>query len=159
MRYNYLNTLFMDSSLQNIFSLYEGKEEDLIPLLQKAQNTFGFLSDESMEEISKFTRVPMSKVFGVATFYAQFKFVPVGKHIIRICHGTACHVQNTTAITEKVMAEINVSDGGTTEDGLFTLETVACIGCCSLAPVMTINKDTHGKLTISDIPKILKKYN
>jgi len=149
----------MNKGLDDIFSSFDGKEEELIPLLQKVQNTLGFLSDDSMEGIAKFTRIPLSKVYGVATFYAQFKFAPVGKHIIKICHGTACHVQNATAISEKIMTEINVSDGGTTEDGLFTLETVACIGCCSLAPVMTINKDTHGKLTISDIPKIIKQYN
>jgi NADH-quinone oxidoreductase subunit E len=95
-------------------------------------------------------------MYGVATFYAQFRLEPVGKHIIKVCHGTACHVQNVAAITDALKEALNVDDGGTTDDRLFTLETVACLGCCSLAPVMMIGVNTYGKLTKAEAVKIIK---
>ena len=95
-------------------------------------------------------------MFGIATFYAQFRLNPVGKHIIKVCHGTACHVQNANVITEALQDTLKIKDGETTEDRLFTLESVACLGCCSLAPVMMIGDDTYGKLTGSESVKIVK---
>jgi NADH-quinone oxidoreductase subunit E len=95
-------------------------------------------------------------MYGVATFYAQFRLSPVGKNIIRMCHGTACHVQNVTAVTEDLIEELGIKDGETTADGLFTLETVACLGCCSLAPVMMISDETYGKLDGKKAVKIIK---
>ena len=149
----------MKENRLKIFSEFQGKKEELIPLLQRVQEVEGFLSEEAMAEIAKFLRIPASDLYGVATFYSQFKFLPGGKHLIKICHGTACHVQKAQVITETIMNELNVIDGATTEDGLFTFESVSCIGCCSLAPVMTINDDTHGKLAQGDISKILKRYH
>ncbi len=148
----------MSTNLSEVFSEFKGRTEELIPVLQKVQEVEGYLSEASMVDIAKFLKLPSSKIYGVATFYAQFKFSPVGKHIIKICHGTACHVQNAQKITDSIIKELNVKDGETTDDGLFTFESVACIGCCSLAPVMTIGEDTHGKLTQGEIPKILKRY-
>ena len=95
-------------------------------------------------------------MYGVATFYAQFRLKPVGKHIIKVCHGTACHVQNANSITDGIQETLGVLDGETTPDGLFTLESVACLGCCSLAPVMMISGETHGKLTSGQAVKIVK---
>jgi len=149
----------MNTTKEKIFAKFKGNSEELIPVLQKIQEAEGYLSEESMVDIAKFLRIPQSKVHGVATFYAQFKFEPVGKHIIKICHGTACHVQNAMAITESIENELSIKDGETTKDKMFTFESVACIGCCSLAPVMTIDENTHGKLSKKDIPKIINEYN
>ena len=99
----------------------------------------------------------LSDIYGVATFYAQFRLNPVGKHIIKVCHGTACHVQNAKTITDSLKETLGVEDGGTTTDGLFTLESVACLGCCSLAPVMMIGDETYGKLTGKSATKIIKE--
>jgi NADH-quinone oxidoreductase subunit E len=96
-------------------------------------------------------------MYGVATFYSQFRLNPVGKHIVKVCHGTACHVQNANAITDAIQEALKVSDGETTEDGLFTLESVACLGCCSLAPVMMIDDETYGKLTGDKAKKIIRE--
>ena len=98
-------------------------------------------------KLNRETGLSLSELYGVATFYAQFRLTPSGKHIIKMCHGTACHVQNVTAITDELLDFLEVKDGGTTADGLFTVETVACLGCCSLAPVMMVDEETHGKLT------------
>ena len=149
----------MEITTKELFSRFKGDINELIPVLQAVQTEYGYLSEESMIDVAKFLRVPQSKVYAVATFYAQFKFNPVGKYIIKICHGTACHVQNAMAITESIEDELGVKDGGTTEDMLFTFESVACIGCCSLAPVLTVNENTHGKLTKKDISNIIKQYN
>jgi len=106
--------------------------------------------------IAQETGVSESVIYGVATFYAQFRLQPVGKNIIKVCHGTACHVQNAPALTDALRDELNLKDGGTTPDGLFTLESVACLGCCSLAPVMMIGENTHGKLNGKAALKILR---
>ncbi|MEA3446007.1 MAG: NAD(P)H-dependent oxidoreductase subunit E, partial [Bacteroidota bacterium] len=98
----------------------------------------------------------LSDMYGVATFYAQFRLKPVGKNIIKVCHGTACHVQNATAITDAIKESLKIDDGETTPDGLFTLESVACLGCCSLAPVMMIGDETYGKLNDKNAKKVIK---
>lgn len=136
---------------------YKGKKGNLIPLLQGTQEIFGYLPKIAFEEISKQTGLNESDMYGVATFYSQFRLKPAGKHIIKVCHGTACHVQNAGVITDALKEALKVEDGGTTEDGLFTLESVACLGCCSLAPVMMIGEDTFGKLTGSDAVKVIKE--
>jgi len=132
------------------------KKGNLIPLLQGAQDLYGYIPNVVFEKLSNETGIPLSEMYGVATFYAQFRLAPVGKHIIKVCHGTACHVQNAKAITTSLKEALKVSDGETTEDGLFTLESVACLGCCSLAPVMMIGDDTFGKLNGSQAVKIVK---
>lgn len=140
-------------------ALLNGQTEtkgNLIFLLQGTQNLYGYLPAEALKEISLFTGNSLSSIYSVATFYSQFRLQPAGKNIIRICHGTACHVQNTNAVTIALYDELGISDGGTTPDSLFTLETVACLGCCSLAPVMMIGEDTYGNLTPQEAVKVIK---
>jgi NADH-quinone oxidoreductase subunit E len=144
------------SLLDPLIAKYKGKKGNLIPLLQGTQNLLGYIPREAFEKIANETDNNLSDMYGVATFYSQFRLAPVGKHIIKVCHGTACHVQNANAISEALVEALGVADGGTTEDGLFTLESVACLGCCSLAPVMMIGDDTFGKLTGTEAVKIVK---
>ena len=132
------------------------KKGNLIPLLQGAQDIYGYIPNVVFDKLSNETGIPLSEMYGVATFYAQFRLAPVGKHIIKVCHGTACHVQNAKALTTSLKEALKVDDGETTEDGLFTLESVACLGCCSLAPVMMIGDETFGKLNGSQAVKIVK---
>ena len=117
----------------------------------------GYLPEKSFNKINKKTGIEIADLYGVATFYTQFRLNPVGKHIIKVCHGTACHVQNAVALTEALEEALKISDGETTEDGLFTLESVACLGCCSLAPVMMIGEETYGKLSGKNAVKIVKE--
>ena len=144
------------SLLDPIIARHKGKKGNLIPLLQGAQEIYGFISKAAFEKLSRETGIPLSDMFGVATFYAQFRLNPVGKHIIKVCHGTACHVQNAVEITESLEESLQVKDGETTPDRFFTLESVACLGCCSLAPVMMIGEQTYGKLTGNEAVKIVK---
>ncbi|MFZ4739542.1 MAG: NADH-quinone oxidoreductase subunit NuoE [Bacteroidales bacterium] len=139
-----------------LISKYKGKKGNLIPILQGAQHIFGYIPKEVFIKISEETGLKLSDMFGVATFYAQFRLKPVGKHIIKVCHGTACHVQNANLITEALQEYLEVLDGETTEDRLFTLESVACLGCCSLAPAMMIGDDTFAKLTGKEAVNIVK---
>lgn len=144
----------MVEGLKEIFSDFHGKENELIPILQRVQTKFGYLPREAMIEISRFTGVPESRVYSVATFYAQFRFTPVGKYHIMLCRGTACHVRGAERIQEEVEKQLGIKEGETTTDMMFSLETVACIGACGVAPNMVINKETYSRLTqrrISDI--------
>ena len=134
----------------------KGKKGNLIPLLQGAQEIYGFVPRIVFEKISSECGIPLSDMFGVATFYSQFRLKPVGKHIIKVCHGTACHVQNAKEISESLEESLKIKDGETTEDRVFTLESVACLGCCSLAPVMMIGDQTYGKLTGNEAVRIVK---
>ena len=143
--------------LDPIISKFKGKKGNLIPLLQATQELFGYIPSEAFAKISRDTGIRLSDMYGVATFYAQFRLRPVGKHIIKVCHGTACHVQNANAVTEALQESLGVKDGETTEDRIFTLESVACLGCCSLAPVMMISNETFGKLTKAEAVKIVKE--
>lgn len=136
---------------------YKSKKGNLIPILQGTQNMYGYLPEEAFIKISELTGLKLSEMYGVATFYTQFRLNPVGKHIVKVCHGTACHVQNATAISEALEDALGIKDGETTEDRLFTLESVACLGCCSLAPVMMIGDETYGKLTGNQAVKIVKE--
>ena len=137
---------------------YEGVRGALIPILQGVQDEIGYLPMEVMERIGERAGVPASRVFGVASFYSQFRLKPVGKHIVRVCRGTACHVQDALATTEAILDELGVEEGGTTADGKFTVEPVACLGCCSLAPVIMIGEDTFGRLTPDDARRIVREY-
>jgi NADH-quinone oxidoreductase subunit E len=142
--------------LDPIIQKHKGKKGNLIPLLQGAQELYGYISNAAFSKLSAETGIPLSDMYGVATFYAQFRLKPVGKHIIKVCHGTACHVQNAVEITESLEESLKIKDGETTEDRFFTLESVACLGCCSLAPVMMIGEQTYGKLTGNEAVKIVK---
>ncbi len=130
----------------------------LIPVLQKAQDICGYLPKEAMDYVARSLRIPPVRVYGVATFYAQFSFKPRGKHMILSCQGTACHVRGGDKILEDMKKELSVEEGDTTEDGRFTLEKVYCIGCCSLAPAIIIDSTAYGKLTDEKVKEILQTY-
>lgn len=144
--------------LKKILENFEKKEKDLIPVLQRAQEAYGYLPKEVLIEVGKQLGLSFVEVYGVVTFYSQFHLEPRGENIIRVCMGTACHVRGGGQILEKIKSQLKIDDGETTEDLEFTLETVACIGACGLAPVIMINDDTHGRLEPKDIPEILKSY-
>jgi len=144
--------------LTEILSRYEKKERYLIPVLQEAQEEYGYLPEEVMKEIALGLNLSLSQVYGVVTFYSQFHQEPRGNNIIRVCMGTACHVRGGDSILDAIKDELAIEAGETTEDLEFTLESVACIGACGLAPVIMINDETHGRLTPDKIPAILAKY-
>ncbi len=137
---------------------YIGKKEMIIPALQKVQDHFGYLPRPAVEQVSRRMRTPLSRLYGVATFYAQFKMKPRGRYIIRVCKGTACHIQGSPKISERIEDILGIESGETTDDLRFTLEEVACIGACALAPVIMINDDPHGRLTPDKIKDILDGY-
>ncbi len=147
-----------ERDVQSILEGYEAERSSLIPILQEAQERFGYLPRDVLEKIADFLQLPASKVYGVATFYAQFRFEPLGDHMIRVCHGTACHVKGAEKIGEAVENKLDIETGETTEDGTFTLERVACLGCCSLAPVMMVDDTAHGNLTREKAKKIIDEY-
>ncbi len=128
------------------------------PVLQRAQEVYGYLPPEVLKEIAGGLRIPLSQVYGVVTFYAQFRLTPVGKNLIRVCHGTACHVQNAEGLTEAIEGELGIKSGETTSDRLFTIESVACLGCCSLAPVIMVGEKVYGKLSTDKVRKVVKEY-
>ena len=130
----------------------------VIPLLQQAQESEGFVSEETIDRVARHTGSPASAIYGVVTFYSQFRLERPGRHIIRVCEGTACHVLGIDAVLERLTQELGVRAGGTTADGLFTLESVRCLGCCSLAPVVMIDDETHGRLTPDSIVEIVAAY-
>ncbi len=143
--------------LNPLIEKYKNKKGNLIPLLQGAQSLYGYIPSEVFIALADKTGIKLSDMYGVATFYAQFRLNPVGQNIIKVCHGTACHVQNANSISEAIREALNVKDGETTEDRFYTLESVACLGCCSLAPVMMIGENTFGKLTGDAAVKIIKE--
>lgn len=133
-------------------------ESAIIPLLQRLQDAYGYIPRDIVLEICRRTGLPASRMFGVATFYAQFHLQPRGRHVIRCCRGTACHVKGSAKLAEAIQRELDVEEGGTTTDGRFTFETVACLGTCFLAPVIMIDNDYYGAVAPAQIPKILQKY-
>ncbi len=141
--------------IDHVMDKYASTKGSLITILQAAQEAYGYLSIELLNYIALKTGVKPAKVLGVATFYAQFRLQPVGKYLIMLCQGTACHVNGSEAIEAAVLEELGVKEGETTPDGLFTLNNVACLGCCSLSPVMMINGETYGKLTPAEAKKII----
>jgi len=151
-----LVTTDMKEKLGEVFPRYNGRKEELIPILQEAQELFGYLPTEAMSEIARFLKVPESTVFGVSTFYAQFKFVPTGRKKIRVCRGTACHVRGASRILEEVEKRLNIKPGETTEDMEYSLETIACFGSCALAPVMVIDDDVHGRMTPKKVARVME---
>ena len=147
--------------LDSILEKHAGEPGGLIGILQETQELYGYLPEEAIREISEKTGIPVAKIYGVATFYAQFRFEPAGKNTLLLCMGTACHVNGASEIVEAVSAHLGIADGETTEDGLFTLNIVACLGCCSLAPVMMVRsndgEEVYGSLTRESAVKILDR--
>ncbi len=141
--------------LNDILSRYSGKKEELIPILQEAQEQFRYLPEETMREIARFLRLPESTVYGVATFYAQFKFSPVGRKVVRVCRGTACHVRGAPRILDEIEKHLGILPGETTDDLEYSLETIACFGSCALAPVMVVDENVYGRMTPARVGEIL----
>jgi len=146
----------MEKDLSEVLSSYEGKRDELIPILQQVQEEFGYLPEEAMLGIARFTGVPESAVYAVATFYAQFRFTPIGRNHIMVCRGTACHVRGAPRILEKLQKQLGIEEGETTEDREYSLETVACIGACGLSPCITINKQVEAKMTPKRVTELLR---
>ena len=146
------------SALDPIVEPYLGKKEMVIPVLQKVQEHYGYLPRPAMEGVSRLMRIPLSRLYGVATFYAQFKMKPRGRNIIRVCKGTACHIQGSPKIAERIEDILGVQSGETTDDLRFTLEEVACIGACALAPVIMVNDNPHGRLSPDKVKAVLDSY-
>jgi len=134
------------------------KRDALIPLLQEVQQCHGYISREAVARIGRHLRLPASKIFGVATFYNQFRFQPQGRFHIQVCRGTACHVKGSAALLDAVRRELKIEPGQTSRDGLFSLEVVACIGACGLAPVICVNGEFHASVTTKKVAKILDTY-
>ncbi len=143
------------SLLDTVLDTYANVDGSLITILQKAQEIYGYLPQDVIRHISEKTGIKPAKIMGVATFYTQFRLKPVGKYLIMLCKGTACHVNGSDLIERTITETLGIHDGETTEDGLFTLKNVACLGCCSLSPVMMINEETYGSLTPDKTKKIL----
>lgn len=131
----------------------------LIPLLQSAQNSYGYIPEKIIYYISELVNVPAAEIYGIITFYSQFRLKPVGKNLIRICEGTACHVNGAKKVLSILQDELGISIGETTQDGNFSLVSVACLGCCSLAPVMMIKDETFGNLNPDKIKKAIRKFS
>jgi NADH-quinone oxidoreductase subunit E len=148
----------VDEGVRQIVASFRGRKGFLIPLLQAIQHHCGYLPADVLEYISQELLVPLAEIYGVCTFYAQFHLKPRGRHIVRVCRGTACHVRGSLAIMEKLKSVLKVEENGTTEDLRFTLEPVACLGACGLAPVLMVNDETHGRLTPEDAARILDNY-
>lgn len=147
----------MNAEIQEIFGHYQGKQEEIIPILQQVQERLGYLPQESMSQIAHFTRVPESSVFAVATFYAQFRFSPRGKKHIMVCRGTACHVNGAPRVLEEIVEQLGICEGETSDDLSYSLETVACIGACSLAPCIMIDKEVEAKITKKKVAELFRK--
>ncbi len=143
--------------VDEILASYTGGKAELIPILQQVQQAFGYLPEEAMSRIAQFVDVPECTVFGVATFYAQFKLVPTGRNIIKVCRGTGCYVKGASRILEETEKILGIKDGETTPDLEYTLETVACFGSCALAPVMVVNDKVCGRMTTDKVKKILDR--
>jgi len=155
---NYSLGLNMREQLSQVLIPYRGQRGSLVPVLQKVQEALGYLPEEAISEIAYFLGVSESEVYGVASFYAQFRFERQGDHTIKVCQGTACHVRGGRRILEGVERDLDIQPGGTTEDYKFSLERVACFGCCALAPVMVVDKTVYGRVTTVKAKKILAEY-
>ena len=146
------------AELKAFIEEHKNTDGPLMPIMQYAQVLFGYISLETQELIADSLDIPLTEVYGVATFYSQFSLKPKGEYIISVCTGTACYVKGAQAVLDKVMEILGIGAGETTADGLFTIQDTRCLGCCGLAPVMTINEDVYGRLTPADVKDILEKY-
>ncbi len=147
----------MDKRLNSLLSSFEGRRYELIPILQRVQEEFGYLSEDHMIKVALFTGVPDSRAYAVATFYAQFRFTPTGKTNVTVCRGTACHVKGGKRILEEAEKQLGITEGQTTDDLEYSLETVACIGCCGLSPCIMINKKVEANMTPAKMAALLAK--
>lgn len=150
----------MKTSIENIISKYpQAGQDSLIPILQDIQNADGFLSENAIVEVGGYLNLPTSKIYGVATFYNQFRFQPVGKNHIQVCRGTACHVLGSATVLEELEKQLKIKAGDTSKDGSFSIEVVACIGACGLAPVIAVNGNFHAKVSSESLKEIIENYS
>ncbi|MEW6674446.1 MAG: NADH-quinone oxidoreductase subunit NuoE [Nitrospirota bacterium] len=145
--------------LEEILASYRGDRGELIPILQEVQDTFGYLPEKVMLDIAKFIGIPESQVYSVASFYAQFRLLPLGRKRVAVCRGTACHIRGAPQILNMIEKTIGIKEGGTSDDLEYTLETVACIGCCALAPCIRINRDVSGEMTTEKVRDLFLSQN
>lgn len=148
----------MPERIESIFEEYERSPDQLIPILQNVQKEFGYVASESVRKISRYLRISENQIFGVTSFYAQFRFNPPGRHSIKLCLGTACHVRGGATLLEMLERELGVSCGETTPDKRFDLERVACLGCCALSPVLQIDADIYSRMSVTKLSELLKQY-
>ena len=151
-------TLEQERELLQIIEKHKGQKGALMPVLQKAQDVYGYLPVEVQEIIAKNLKISVAEVYGVVTFYSQFSVNPKGKYNVSVCLGTACYVKGSGDILEKIKEILKISEGGITPDGKFSIEACRCVGACGLAPVMTINEEVYGRLKTDDIQEIISKY-
>jgi len=144
-----------EERVNGILASYQGREDELIPMLQQVQQEYGYLPKHAIGQIAKFLHLPEITIFGVATFYAQFKLVPTGRNIVRVCRGTACHVRGGARILKEAEKQLGIKPGESTPDLEYCLETVACIGACALAPTMVVNNQTYGQMTTKKVTEAL----
>ena len=148
-----------NSVIQDVLKRYpDAGRDQLIPILQDVQEADGYVSEAAVRAIGQHLKVSANKIYGVATFYNQFRFHPIGRFHVQVCRGTACHVQGSARIGEQLQRHLGVSEGETTSDGVFSLQYVACLGCCSLAPVMMVDGEVHGRLTPEKAVDVLESY-
>jgi len=144
--------------LAEVLDPYKGERGAVIPILQKVQEKLGYLPEEAVKEIARFLRTSEGDIYGIATFYAQFRFTRPGEHLLKVCMGTACYVRGGELILDAVQRELDVAPGGTTSDLKFSLEWVACFGCCALSPVMVVDNTVYSRMTPSKAKQILDSY-
>ena len=149
--------VIVGEKIDEVLSNYSIAKSNIIPILQAVQAEYGYLSEESISAIAKYLRLSESVVYGVSTFYTQFKFAPVGEKLIRVCRGTACHVRGVSRVLDETSKLLGIGPGETTDDLKYSLESIACFGSCALAPVMVVNEDVYGKVTPDKVKKILGK--
>ena len=147
-----------EAELMKVIEAHKNQKGALMPVLQQAQEIYGYLPIEVQKIISDNMDIPMEKIYGVATFYSQFSLNPKGRYTISVCLGTACYVKGSGDIYNRLMEELNIAGGECTPDGKFSLEACRCIGACGLAPVLTVNDEVYSRLTVDDVPDIIKKY-
>jgi len=147
------------SGIKEILERHPANRGSLIPVLQDVQEAFGYLSEEVIEELARLMGISANEIYGVATFYAQFRFSPPGRHRIQSCQGTACHVRGGRKILEELEHRLGITAGQTTADGQFDLERLACLGCCALAPVVAVDGKVHARMTAKKIPSVLSQYD
>ena len=146
-------------ALNGILMFYEGKREELIPILQETQGIYGYLPEEPIEMIANFLKIKKGEVYSVASFYNQFRLIPLGRNMVTLCRGTACHIRGAPQILEEISKAINLKEGETSLDLEYTLETVACIGCCALAPCVKVNHKIYGDLTPAKTRELFQLSN
>jgi NADH:ubiquinone oxidoreductase subunit E len=148
----------MPEAIEVIFEKYQRKPDQLIPILQNVQRELGYIAPESVRHISRYLRISENQIFGVSSFYAQFRFTAPGRHSIKVCLGTACHVKGGATLLEMLERELGIGCGESTPDRRFDLERVACLGCCALSPVVQIDADIYSRMTVNKLSELLKQY-